>query len=254
MDAAGQLAELVEPLRELRPARGDRSSRAAGGSLSSVRLDDAQVERDRHEPLLRAVVQVALEPPALGVAGLDDARARRGQLLVGVGVRERLGDQLGEVAQALLGALRERVGRPGARGERAPEVPADVDRGGHRGAVARRSAASRRGSRPRPRTPTRCGLSVRSTFATTVSPSRSIVLATGSRSVPSSLQPPDDRRRAGALVAHQARPGHAQQQRDLLGHLLEHAARRRSRWRRAWRPGAAPPARPRARAGTPRSP
>ena len=112
MDAAGQLAELVEPLRELVLRAADRTSRAAGGSFSSFASTTPQVERDRHEPLLRAVVQVALEPPALGVAGLDDARARRGQLLVGVGVRERLGDQLREVAQPLLVALRERLGRP----------------------------------------------------------------------------------------------------------------------------------------------
>ena len=38
----------------------------------------------------------------------------------------------------------------------------------------------------------------------------------------------DDRRRAVAVVAHEARARHAQQPRDLLGHLLEHAARRRS--------------------------
>ena len=35
---------------------------------------------ERDEPLLRAVVQVALEPPALGVAGRDDPLARRLQL------------------------------------------------------------------------------------------------------------------------------------------------------------------------------
>ena len=110
----------------------------AGGRrvLLERRADQAQVERERHEPLLRAVVQVALEPPALGVAGLDDARARGGQLLVGVGVRERLRDQLGEVAQSLLDALRQRLVGPRARGQRAPQPPADGDRRGHRRAVA----------------------------------------------------------------------------------------------------------------------
>ena len=38
------------------------------------------MERDRHEPLLGAVVQVALDPPPLGIAGRDDARARFGQV------------------------------------------------------------------------------------------------------------------------------------------------------------------------------
>ena len=40
-------------------------------------LQPAQHDPERHEPLLRAVVQVALEPPALLVAGLRDPRARR---------------------------------------------------------------------------------------------------------------------------------------------------------------------------------
>ena len=232
-----------------------RGQELAGGRrvLLELRADHAQVERDRHEPLLRAVVQVALEPPALGVAGLDDARARRGQLLVGVGVRERLRDQLGEVAQALLDAVRERVGRPGPRGERAPEPPADGDRGRHRGAVA--GALQLLGERParvRVLRPLRAaaaqhlrddGVAVEVDRARDREPQPAVVAPAA-----------HDRRRAGALVAHDARPGHAQQQRDLLGHLLEHAARRRARRRRAWRPCAAPPARPRARAGMPRSP
>jgi hypothetical protein len=38
---------------------------------------EPQRERERDEPLLRAVVEVALQPAALGIAGLDDAGARR---------------------------------------------------------------------------------------------------------------------------------------------------------------------------------
>ena len=45
------------------------------------RAQEPQREREHHEPLLRAVVEVALEPPALGVAGLDGPRPRRAQLL-----------------------------------------------------------------------------------------------------------------------------------------------------------------------------
>ena len=112
MDAARELAQLVEALGELL-LRAWRAARARpAGSFSSFALDQPQVERERDEPLLRAVVQVALEPPALGVAGLDDARARRRQLLVRVGVRQRLRDELGEVAQPLLVALGERLLRP----------------------------------------------------------------------------------------------------------------------------------------------
>ena len=39
-------------------------------------------ERERDQPLLRAVVEVALEPPPLVVAGRDDPRARGAQLLL----------------------------------------------------------------------------------------------------------------------------------------------------------------------------
>ena len=56
------------------------SSSASAGSVRSAALDHAQLERHGHEPRLRPVVEVALEPPALGVAGSDDALARRAQL------------------------------------------------------------------------------------------------------------------------------------------------------------------------------
>ena len=55
-------------------------------------LDQAQLHRERDEPLLRAVVQVALEAPPLRVAGGDDALARRLQL--GQPVRRLLVQQL----------------------------------------------------------------------------------------------------------------------------------------------------------------
>src|SRR5438874_1790232 len=46
------------------------------------RLREPQRERERDQPLLRAVVQVALEPAALGRLGLDDARSRTPELLL----------------------------------------------------------------------------------------------------------------------------------------------------------------------------
>ena len=111
---------------------------AGGGRiLLQRRADHAQVERQRDEPLLRAVVQVALEPPALGIADLDDPRARRGELLEGVGVGQPLGDEVGEVAQPLLEVLGQRLGRARRRGQRAPEAAGDADRRGDRSAVAR---------------------------------------------------------------------------------------------------------------------
>ena len=53
-------------------------------------------------------MQVPLEPAALGVPGLDDARARREQLLAGLGVRERGRDEARELADPLLGLGWER--------------------------------------------------------------------------------------------------------------------------------------------------
>ena len=46
-----------------------------------LRLQQRQLERHGDEPLLRAVVEVALEALALAVAGLDDAGPRAAQLL-----------------------------------------------------------------------------------------------------------------------------------------------------------------------------
>ena len=59
-----------------------RSSRPAS-SLVLGRADarGAQQQGERDEPRLRAVVEVALEPPARGVAGRHEPRAARPQLL-----------------------------------------------------------------------------------------------------------------------------------------------------------------------------
>ena len=61
-----------------------RASRRTGCDRRSVgrelRLGEAERHRDRDEPLLRAVVQVALDPPPLRLGRLDEARARSLQL------------------------------------------------------------------------------------------------------------------------------------------------------------------------------
>ncbi len=82
MDSAGELTELLQTERELfaRLREQLRRSRRVGRQL---RLGEAKAESERDEALLCAVVEVPLEPLPLGVAGLDDARARRGQLLRG---------------------------------------------------------------------------------------------------------------------------------------------------------------------------
>jgi hypothetical protein len=70
------------------------------------RLRRAQLQRQRDQPLLGAVVQVALDAAPGLVGGGDDAGARGRQLGLRLGVRDRGGDQLGEVGQARLGSRR----------------------------------------------------------------------------------------------------------------------------------------------------
>ena len=90
MDAVGQLAQLGrgrgEPLADALE-EGDGGVRVALGA----RARQADLERERHEVLLRAVVQVALDAPARRVGGLDDARLRRAQLLACARARPRGG-------------------------------------------------------------------------------------------------------------------------------------------------------------------
>ena len=76
VDAMGETAELLE--RRLRQRDGGRERRRRAGVSCSQggALPTAQLERQRQQPLLRTVVQVALEASALGVAGVDDAPAR----------------------------------------------------------------------------------------------------------------------------------------------------------------------------------
>ena len=74
MDAAGQLAQLLQRLR-------DRVAR--GGELLGERrvvavaaMQHAQLQAEGDESLLRAVMEVALEPSPFGVARGDDPLAR----------------------------------------------------------------------------------------------------------------------------------------------------------------------------------
>ena len=62
-----------------RPRRRSGRARARGSAprAAAERWSRRSCDAERDEPLLRAVVQVALEPAALLVAGLDDPRARR---------------------------------------------------------------------------------------------------------------------------------------------------------------------------------
>ena len=73
---ARQLAQLVDRHGDLGDRAVERRARALrrGGELV---LRVAQRETDRHEPLLGAVVEVALDAPTLLVGGRHDPRPRR---------------------------------------------------------------------------------------------------------------------------------------------------------------------------------
>ena len=110
-DAAREVAQLggralgvLERLVDERGAPGRRRRRAPPGEL----------ERDDgvHEPLLRAVVDVALEPPARLVGGRDDRARDAVSSRAVLGVRDRGRDEVGELREAVLGPWRQRaVGR-----------------------------------------------------------------------------------------------------------------------------------------------
>ena len=66
MQAARQLAQLGERLLEL--VGGAAQQRDRRVRVAEALLEHAQLHRERDEPLLRAVVEVALQAPALGHA------------------------------------------------------------------------------------------------------------------------------------------------------------------------------------------
>jgi hypothetical protein len=70
--SAGELTELPQRCGELL-ACGRDELRGVLGVLSDPAPDQRELEREGHEPLLRAVVQVALDAAALGVRRGDDA-------------------------------------------------------------------------------------------------------------------------------------------------------------------------------------
>src|SRR5207245_7883758 len=74
MDAACELAQLLERLRELLARRVEQLLGDLG-VLLQLGLGKPKRQRQRDEPLLGAVVQIPLEAPPLLVTGRDDARA-----------------------------------------------------------------------------------------------------------------------------------------------------------------------------------
>jgi hypothetical protein len=74
VDAACQLAQLGKPMLEL-VARAIEHLRELGRLRRHARTCHLERERQRDEPLLCTVVQVALDASTLGVAGRDDPGA-----------------------------------------------------------------------------------------------------------------------------------------------------------------------------------
>ncbi len=101
MDPARQRAELSQPVLEL-VARLVEDSRQLGVGIGpTVRTPEREAKR--HEPLLRSIVEVALEPSPFLVRRLDDPRPRRPDLL-------ELSPQLGGQPRVLEGKPRRRRG------------------------------------------------------------------------------------------------------------------------------------------------
>ena len=142
MDAGGQVAQVVDRRLRVLERVVDEAARALGVLLPAL-LGELEVDHDVDELLLGAVVEVAAEPAALLVAGLQDARARRGELLARVGVGERVGDQLGEAGDPLLRVVGQAVRAPGGGDHGAPQAARDDDRRADRRADADRAQAHR---------------------------------------------------------------------------------------------------------------
>ena len=124
--------------RELARAPGELRA-ARGGIALELRLDQAQASASETRRCcapswrLRSRRRRSASP-----ASTMRARERR-ELLVRVGVGQRLGDELGEVAQPPLGAGGEPLGRVRRGDQRAPEPAGDADRRRDRRAVAERA-------------------------------------------------------------------------------------------------------------------
>ena len=95
MDAACQVAQLLQREVGLLARLADQLGGAGVGGFDPL-LGHAQVQRERHQPLLRAVVEVALDAAPLGVGRSDDARARVLELVhlcgehrIGVGAEQQ---------------------------------------------------------------------------------------------------------------------------------------------------------------------
>ncbi len=147
VDAAGELAQLGGRLVELRKGFVQQLA-GRGRVVVELAAHQAQAHGQRHQPLLGAVVEVALDPAAFLVPGLDDAGARGAQLGY---LRLQLGGQLevlgGQGGADLLLAADPRAQQADQEGE--GEAGEDRHRGDEGAALHRGRSADRAGDQHR---------------------------------------------------------------------------------------------------------
>jgi hypothetical protein len=101
MDPTRDLLQILH--RRHQPRRNARQLRAQVIPLRrQVRLRRAQRQTQRNKPLLRPVMQIALDLPASLIRSRNDPPPRRRQLGLALRVRNRRRDELGEFVQSLL--------------------------------------------------------------------------------------------------------------------------------------------------------
>ena len=135
-EPVGELAQLGHRRAQLSLGGGElRVQRGVAGGVPAP--SEADADRERHEALLGAVVEVALEPPALAVGGRDDPRARGAQL-VELGAPRACRRSCSSASRAAAGDLGDQ--------RRVVEQAAAVDDGGDAAAAADERVTSRSGA------------------------------------------------------------------------------------------------------------
>ena len=230
MDARRELAQLVDGGAGVvdRPLEQPACRRGIGLPALAREL---QVDLERDEPLLRPVVEVAREAPALGVARLDDARARGAQRL-----------QAARAARPPAARSRSRARRCRRRRGAARERRAAPRRGRARPPAARRGRSPSRLGRRRGGIASGCAVAVdvAARFGQPVgdvsagSPSAARSASrTAARVRRELIDQPRDRRDAEGAAAHETDDEGRRQQRERgqerdLGRLGVGDARRRT--------------------------
>ena len=99
-----------------------------------LRLVRSHLQRQCHQPLLRAVVQVTLDPAPALITGGDHPGPGFDQRTAALRVRDGRGDQLGDLGQPVHRLRRDLPGSGPTGEHRAPHPAVDHDRRSHRAA------------------------------------------------------------------------------------------------------------------------